>query len=708
MNLFGMRLNIFGLKIRPAYLLSYGLITAISCASSVKDELTRERILAQSIVGTLQNQHYAPQEIDDDFSKKAFEAYIKNLDINKRFLLQEDVDQLRGGATTIDDDLREGNFRLMRLAESLMAKRTKEIAGFYEEILAQPFDFSKNESVEFDYDRRHFAKDITELKEEWRRYEKYQTMVQVIQKLQTGRKGKIAPDSIKALLTPDIEKQARESVRKSNKDFFKRMSQVNESDRLSEFVNSVTHLYDPHTDYYAPANKENFDIQLSGRLEGIGATLTQRDGFVTVASVVAGSAAWRQGQLKVNDQILKVAQDKEEPVDISDMRIDDAIKLIRGKKGTKVVLTVRKPDASIIDITIVRDVVIIEDTFARSAIMQPEGSKDLVGYVNLPSFYVDFNRPDGRRCATDVRDELRRLKEAGAKSLVFDLRNNGGGSLPDVVRMAGFFIDKGPIVQVRSRAQGSNDLQDRDGGTLFDGPMVVMVNPLSASASEIFAAAMQDYKRAVIFGSPHTFGKGTVQQILDLDQTVSYQYSNYKPLGSVKLTTQKFYRVNGGATQLRGVASDIVAPDIYKYIKYGEKELENMLPWDQIAAADYKPVTTSQNPFERAIKASRARITKSDFFALTEKGAQRLKSRQDDQLFTLNIYDYLKEIQINDAEDKKLREVSEAQPKITIKPYTDIAQDLADTLAIGRRKKFSEDIAKDPYILEAMRITQDM
>lgn len=705
-----MTFRFLGLSLRPGYLLSYALVTAISCASSSKDDLTRDRIVAQTVIGALQNQHYAPQQIDDAFSKKAFEAYLKNLDVNKRFLLQEDADLLKAQELTIDDDLRDGDFRVMRLAEGLLAKRTQQVAGFYEELLAKPFDFNANESIEFDYDKRHFAKNIEELKEEWRKYEKYQALIQVVQKMQSGKKHKISPDSAKLLLTPELEKQARDAVRKSNKDFFKRLSQINESDRLSEFVNSITHLYDPHTDYYAPANKENFDIQLSGRLEGIGATLSQKDGYVTVANIVAGSAAWRQGQLKVNDQIIKVAQDKDDPVDVTDMRLDDAIKLIRGKKGTKVVLTVRKPDGSILDIPIVRDVVILEETFARSAILQPENGKgEPVGYLNLPSFYVDFNRPDGRRCANDVRDELKRLKAAGAKSLVFDLRNNGGGSLPDVVRIAGFFIDKGPVVQVRSRQEGSKEMEDRDEGTLFDGPLVVMVNPFSASASEIFAAAMQDYRRGVIFGSPHTFGKGTVQQIIDLDQVVSYQYSEFKPLGSVKLTTQKFYRINGGATQLRGVASDVVAPDIYRYIKYGEKELENTLPWDQISPARYKPVTGSTSWMDKAVNASRSRIAKSDFFAQTDKSAQRLKSRQDEQNFTLNIVQYLKEAQQADAEEKRLREITEAQPKLKIKAYEDeLASEGADTLATARRKKFHEEIAKDAYILEATRICQDL
>ena len=697
-----------GFRLRSGYLLSYALVTAISCASSSKDDLTRDRIVAETVFVTLQNQHFAPQEINDAFSKKAFDAYLKNLDANKRFLLQEDVDQLKAQESTIDDDLRDGNFRLMRLAEMLLAKRTQQINGFYEELLAKPFDFNADESIEFDYDKRRFAKNMPELREEWRRYEKYQTLIQLVSKLQAGRKNKVTADSVRILLTPDMEKAARESVRKSNKDFFKRLSQINESDRLSEFINAVTHLYDPHTDYYAPANKDNFDIQLSGKLEGIGATLNLKDGFITVANVVAGSAAWRQGQLKANDQILKVAQDKDDPVDVSDMRIDDAIKLIRGKKGTRVVLTVRKPDASIIEIPIVRDVVILEDTFVKSTLIKPESGRGFVGYINLPSFYVDFNRSGGRRCSDDVRDEIKKLKEAGAKSIIFDLRNNGGGSLPDVVRIAGFFVDKGPIVQVKSRNNGISVMDDRDAGEVFDGPLVVMVNPFSASASEIFAAAIQDYKRGIIFGSPHTFGKGTVQQIIDLDQVVPYQYSQFKPLGSVKLTTQKFYRIDGGATQLRGVSSDVVAPDVYKYIKYGEKELENMLPWDQIAPAKYTPLSSNVSAMEKAIAASRTRIAKSDYFAGADKGALRLKARQDEQNFTLNIYKYIKEIQEGDVEDKKMRELTNALPKLSIQPYADDNATPSDTLATARRKKFNEDVTKDAYIMEATRICQDL
>lgn len=684
----------------------YGLLGVFSCAS-VSDEISKEKLLSDTIFGTLQNRHFAPKEINDDFSKAAYADYIKNLDINKRFLLQSDVDKLKQYETDIDDEIKSGDFKLMREAEAMLAARTKEVSGFYEELLAQPFDFTKDESVEFDYDKRQYAKNSAELKEVWRKYFKYQAMIQVVTKLQQGAKGKMTVDSIKAKLTPEMETAARESVKKSTKDFFRRMLQINQSDRVSEFMNAITHLYDPHTDYLAPANKENFDIQLSGRLEGIGATLQTKDGFITVSAVVPGSASWRQGQLKVNDQILKVAQDGQDPVDITDMRLDDAIKLIRGKKGTKVILTVKKSDASIINIPIVRDVVIIEETYAKSAVMESK-DKHKIGYIDLPSFYVDFNHADGRNCSDDIKNELIRLKAEGAQGIVFDLRNNGGGSLQDVVKIVGYFIDKGPVVQVKNSNQRINNYSDNDGGQLFNGPLVVLINPFSASASEIFAAAIQDYHRGVIMGSVQSFGKGTVQQILDLDHAVPYTYSQYKPLGSIKLTTQKFYRVNGGATQLKGVASDIVVPDIYKYIKYGEKELDNTLTWDQIQPDPYKPETAWDKGMARAKEESHKRVEKSAYFQAIDKSAQRLKTKQDEQTFTLNIYKYMSEVETNSTEDKELKRLGDALPKNVVKVMRDEEGNASDTLAVSRRKAFRDGIGKDAYLSEALEVIDDM
>ncbi len=683
----------------------YGLLGVFSCAS-VSDEISKDKLLSDTIFGTLQNRHFAPKTLNDEFSKAAYADYLKNLDINKRFLLQGDVDKLKGYELDIDDEIKAGDFKLMREAESLLAQRTKEVSGFYEELLSKPFDFTQNESIEFDYDKRSYAKTQAELKEEWRKFMKYQTLIQLVTKMQVGTKGKLTVDSVKVKLTPEAELAARESVKKSTKDFFRRMMQINQADRVSEFMNSVTHLYDPHTDYYAPANKENFDIQISGRLEGIGATLQTKEGFITVSQIVPGSASWRQGQLKPNDQILKVAQEGQDPVDVTDMRLDDAIKLIRGKKGTKVILTVKKTDGTIVNITIERDVVIIEDTIAKSAILETK-SKKKIGYIDLPSFYVDFNHPEVPTCSDDVKKELLKLKADGAQGLVFDLRNNGGGSLRDVVKIVGYFIDQGPVVQVKTSNDRVTVLNDNDEGRIFDGPMVVLINPFSASASEIFAAAIQDYQRGLIMGSVHSFGKGTVQEIVDLDRYVPYTYSQLKPLGSVKLTTQKFYRVNGGATQLKGVSSDIVIPDIYKYLKFGEKELENTLPWDQIQQGAFNVETGRDKKYAKAQAGSKARVDKSAYFQAIEKTAQRLKNKQDEQTYTLNIFKYISEVESSSAEDKELKRLGEAMPKLQVRAFAN-EEAKSDTIAASRRKAFREGLAKDPYVYEAVEVVQDL
>ena len=685
---------------------SYLFVALFACASISENELDKDKLVFDVVFQSLQNQHFAPQNINDDFSKKAFAQYLKNLDAGKRFLLQSDADELRKYEMDIDDEIKSGNSKLMKDAEERLAKRIQEVSLFYGKLLDTPFDFTTNERIDLEFEKKVFPKSEAERREEWRKYLKYQTMIQLMTKLQAGIKT-FTVDSVKVKLTPALEKQARESVRKQTKDFFKRLSQINQSDRMSEFVNSLTHMYDPHTDYYVPANKENFDIQLSGELEGIGATLTQKDGFIAVSAIVPGSASWKQGQLKENDLILKVAQDVDEPVDVTDMRLDDAIKLIRGKKGTKVVLTVKKTDGTLHTIPIVRDKVIIQDTYAKSTVIKgDDGSK--IGYIYLPSFYVNFNDANGRRCSKDVRDEIVKLKGQGASSIIFDLRNNGGGSLSDVVSIVGFFIDRGPVVQVKTRQGGVNSQSDNESGVLFDGPLVVLQNSFSASASEIFAAAIQDYNRGLIMGSVHSFGKGTVQQVMDLDQIVPMSYSRFKPLGSLKLTTQKFYRINGGATQLKGVSSDLEVPDIYKHIKFGEKELDNTLQWDQVAAANYQPLSSYNARFPKAIDNAKLRINSNPLFAAIEKSALKLKARQDDESITLNLLEYAREVQNNSVEDKAFKKLIEGQPKLNIVPNSASTIETGDTLKVTSRKKFETDVAKDATLAEAVRVIGDL
>jgi carboxyl-terminal processing protease len=474
-------------------------------------------------------------------------------------------------------------------------------------------------------------------------------------------------------------------------------------------MNAISQIYDPHTDFYAPKDKENFDIQLSGQLEGIGATLTQKDGYIKVAAIVPGSPSYKQGQLKAEDIILKVAQAENEPIDVVDMKLDQAIKLIRGKKGTLVKLTVKKPDGSIVIIPIVRDVVIIEDTYAKSVILKGGNMDERVGYIYLPSFYADFsNQRGGRTCFEDVRKEVEKLKQEKVDGIVLDLRNNGGGSLGDVVKMAGLFIPSGPIVQVKGRDSAPTRLNDDDSRVQYEGPLVIMVNTFSASASEIMAAAMQDYKRAIIVGSEHTYGKGTVQRIFDLDQALSGTYASLKPFGSVKLTTQKFYRINGGTTQLKGVVPDIVLPDLYKYVKVGEKELEKVMPWDQITPAFYKEYPRSSTFVDKLKDNSLKRQKDNPTFQQIEAAALRLKTRQDQTKFTLNLEKYREEQKKIQAEEQKLKDATKTAYDTEV--FTLIADEdpEADEAKTERKKAFKDNLKKDVYIYEVLQILHDM
>jgi carboxyl-terminal processing protease len=384
----------------------------------------------------------------------------------------------------------------------------------------------------------------------------------------------------------ELEKEAREKVLKiMDRTFDRYRFKFNDDEKFSYYVNAITNMMDPYTEFFPPVDKRYFDEQLSGQFFGIGASLQYEDGNIKVGSLLTGSPAWKSEQIEVGDFITKVAQGNDQPVDLTGYTVEDAVKLIRGKKGTEVKLTLKKTDGTVKTVSLIRDKIVQDETFARSTVIEEGTSK--IGYIFLPEFYANFDDPTGSRSALDVAKEVAKLKQQKVDGIVIDLRNNGGGSLYDVVQIAGLFIDQGPIVQVKDRDGRPTVMRDKDGNVLYDGPLAVMVNEFSASASEIFAAAIQDYGRGVIIGSTSTYGKGTVQRSIALDG--DNFLSNNSELGSLKLTLQKFYRINGGSTQLKGVVPDIVIPDKYEYLKFREKDNTNALKWDEIAEArDYK------------------------------------------------------------------------------------------------------------------------
>ncbi|MGZ3867445.1 MAG: S41 family peptidase, partial [Bacteroidia bacterium] len=509
---------------------------------------SKNQLIMDILMSGLTNAHYAPLKVDDDFSRKVFDLYLKRLDYNKKMLLQSDIDKLNVYRDKIDDEISGGTFEMFNMSTKLINSRIAETEVLYKSLLSQPFDYKVNEEYETDIEKNKFCKTEEERKNEWRKSLQYQVLIRLNEDMTNQEKAIEKKDtSVKILSFDSLEAKARRKVLKLNDDWFKRLKKYSDKDRFAAYLNCVTALYDPHTEFFPPEEKKQFDQGMSGQLEGIGAKLQQKDGLVKITEVVIGSPCYKQGELKAGDAIIKVGQGDKEPVEISEMDLDDAIKLIKGKKGTVVKLTVKKPDGSQKIIPITRDVIQLDETFAQSAVLQ--NGKYKIGYIRLPVFYSDFTRNGARRCGQDVKTEAIKLKNEGVDGIIVDLRDNGGGSLQEVNDMIGHFIVTGPVVQTKRKGSLPDITYDKNPEQVYTGPMAVMVNRNSASASEIFAAAMQDYKRAIIVGSsPTSFGKGTVQQFLDLDNYLMPEFDTVKPLGAVKVTMSKFYRINGGAT----------------------------------------------------------------------------------------------------------------------------------------------------------------
>ena len=671
------------------------------------DEAAKNKVLMGVLMESIQSSHFEPKPVDDTFSEGAFELYLERLDYSKRFMLKQDVEALKAYERQIDDQINSSDFTLFDKSWDILQIRLKEAQGYYREILEKPFDFNIDESLELDEEKRDFASNRDELKDHWRKILKYQVLTRVAEMEETQNEAKENSDTAVVRTFEEMEQRAREKVLKSNDRFFERMSKWEQSDQMEVYINSLMNVFGPHTGYFAPKKKENFDISMSGQLEGIGAQLQEKDGYITVMKIVPGSASYRQGELEEKDIILKVAQEKGDAVDITDMRLDDAVKLIRGKKGTTVRLTVKKLSGAIKEVPIVRDVVVLEETYAKSAIIQNEtGTR--VGYINLPKFYADFNHSGGRAAAADVKIELQKLKAENVEGIIVDLRGNGGGSLRDAVEMTGHFIESGPVVQVKSRYSKPEVMIDRKAGVVYDGPLVVLQNQYSASASEIFAAAVQDYDRGIIMGSSGSFGKGTVQRFIDLDRMLTSNYSEMKPIGSVKITTQKFYRINGGATQLKGVASDIIMPDRYSKFEMGEREQDFVMPWDEIPAAEYtqwKPPYTEKE----VIKASEARIAKNEILKSIEENAKRLKSQSDDTSITLNYEAFKKEKDVIDQEDEAFKELIKPIETLEILNVSaDLEEISQDTVKVDLNEKWLKKLKKDVQLNEAVNVINDM
>lgn len=697
--------------ILPILLVGLGLFGFSLLARIEAPEDSNKNAIKRSLLFTaLKQMHYNSIEIDDEFSENAFNQYLKNLDPNKRYFLKTDINKFNKSKDKLDEEIKNNETtELYDLSVSIFNQRRAEVEKVTEEILSKPFDFTKKEEILFDRDAMKFPKNEKERYNRWRKSLKYASLLRMNSKLKTEESKKKDAEEKGEDYTPisyeEMEADIREKVLTNYKDVFDYMKKQDEEDHYALYINSMIAIYGPHTEYFPPERKEQFDTEISGHFEGIGARLQQTGGEVKVVSIITGSASWRQGDLEANDFILKVAQGEEDPVDISGMSLKNSIKLIKGPKETEVRLTVRKPDGRIIVIPIIRDVVVIEESYAKSAVIEDKLTGKKVGLIDLPSFYVDFQDRNGRSSGKDVYQEILKLKKQNVDGIVLDLRNNGGGSLGDAVEMVGHFVGKSPVVQVKSKVSGSKTLKPETNNIEYDGPLVVMINRMSASASEIVSAALQDHGRAVILGS-NSFGKGTVQRFIDLDRMS--RLDEFKPLGSLKLTIQKFYRINGGATQVRGVSPDIKLPDTYGYLEVGEEDLPYVLPWDEVQPSKYS-MWPQQLPIADLKAKSEVRVAENEVFKIIENNALRLKKQEDKKYYTLNLEEFKIEQKRLDKESKKLREASKTHEEFDVSVMKDhYPTTKPDSVINKSAEKWAESIKKDEYLKEATLIISDM
>jgi carboxyl-terminal processing protease len=649
--------------------------------------------------------HFSPQKINDDFSEKIFNKYLTDLDPEKNMFLQSDITSLQKKyGSTIDEEIKGAPVEFFLAAGKTFNTRMEEAAVLCTEILSKPFDFTVDEEVVLDGDKLDYASSTAEIKERWRKKMKYLTLERYSDLLDVREKNK-GKEGFVVKTDSDLEADARDKVKKVVDRMFERFRfKFNDDDKFNVFVNAITNTMDPHTEFFPPVDKRYFDEEMSGRFFGIGAQLQYDDGNIKISSIVAGTPAWKSNELKPGDIIQKVAQGKEEPVDLTGFLVTDAVKLIRGKKGTVVNLTVKKADGSVKIVSLVRDEIVQDETFARSAIVKSGNAK--IGYIFLPEFYADFENSNGNRSYIDVAKEVTKLKEQSVDGIIIDLRNNGGGSLYDVVQMAGLFIEDGPIVQVKDRDNKPSILRDKDKNVLYSGPLAVMVNEFSASASEIFAAAIQDYGRGVVIGSTSTYGKGTVQRNIGLDPETGFSMSN-SDLGTVKLTLQKFYRINGGSTQLRGVSSDIVLPDQLENLKVREKDNPDALPWDEINKSPYTAWDAGYD-LKTIQQLSNLRLENDPTFKLIKENTEWLASQNNKQ-YSLQLDKYRKE-------QKKIRSTL-AQNDALMKLKTEINVTSLpgetnrwanDTSKQERFNQWIKNLRKDIYLDQTVKVVDDM
>ena len=683
------------------------LIAFASCSFTSKsfDDPDKDKLLMQLITYLLEEGHFQPKDINDDLSRAVYTSFLDQIDPFKNYFLKSDIDEFEEFKTSLDNQILAHDVSFFNMVYARFLIRFEDSKSMYSKVLELPFDFSLEEVYSTDYENNVYVNSKSEMFDRWRKQLKFYAISNYYDLIKANKKSQEVDKNFKSRTHSEIEIEARESILKTMKENFSVLEDIRRQDWLSVYINAIAEEFDPHTFYFAPSDKDRFDAQMTGKYEGIGARLQKRMDEITITELISGGSAWRQDKLEVGDAIIKVRQEnEEEAISVVGMRLDDAVKLIKGPKGSNVILTLKKVDGTIEDLSIPRDEILLEETYAKSTKVVKNGVT--FGVINLPKFYIDFQDSKSRNAATDVKKEIELLKVEGMEGLVLDLRNNGGGSLKTVVDIGGLFIDQGPIVQVRSTGNSKEVLEDKQRGIEWDGPLVILVNELSASASEILAAAMQDYKRAIVIGSKQTYGKGTVQNIIDLNRMIKSNTNG--DMGAFKFTTQKYYRINGGSTQLEGVKSDIIVPGRFSYIEMGEREQDNPLSWDEIEPANYQTWKSSLN-YENTIENSYTRLNSSDEIKLIDDNARWIKTIRDKEVYQLNFEKYSQNIDLNEKESKRYDQLLDYQTDLTFEPLSyELPIMKQDSIFKINRNRWHKNLSKDIYMEEALNVLTDL
>ena len=690
------------------------LMTLMFCFNSPQNDEEKMQTIMISVKNTLSYLHYSPKPINDAYSVDVFDKYLEMMDPAKKFLLQSDVDEFTKHKTKLDDYLNRGDISFFNLTVDRLNARTKEVEKLSQDILSKPINFDENEELILEPKLKTYPKNQEELRNEWKKFIKY-NILQEIETLnakeQTQKEKKDSvnkfklKDTIKLQILTPQQKQAKatDEVKDLLTSMFKRYDKRKKMDWFSVYMNAYTEVFDPHTNYFSPQDKEDFDVSFKGKVIGIGATIQESKGKIKIGTLVVGAPAWKSKQISEGDEILKVKSKKdEEPINVTGMLVDEAVRFIRGEKGTEVVLTLRKKDGSIKEVKMIREEVAIEDTFARSIIVNsPNGKK--YGFINLPGFNADFEDAKGRNASDDIKAELIKLKAQNVEGIILDLRNNGGGSLTEVVDIMGLFMKNGPVVQVKDGNGKIQVLKNKQNDPIWTGPLVIMQNELSASASEILAGAMQDYGRAVIVGSPQSFGKGTVQTFVELNRFLNTS----DDFGALKLTIQKFYRVNGKSTQLKGVDSDIPMKGIFTYEEIGERYDNYALPWDQVSTSGFAPLNTLN--MSNLVNNSAKRLTQNKNYQLLLESAQWKEKLDKEEKVTLNLKEFESLMKARKEQIEKFKSLIKFNNGLNFTLHADEAKrGKTDEVFAKKSENWLKNLKRDIYLQETINIISEM